>query len=124
MIEVYFLSFYWLRGNGLSSDRVHTVMRSHEKLWNLNCIFQAWKSPWIFGKMAEVIEKSWNFIFLVPRFCAVENWKNSPSRRAKICPQKGWVFSISDSVLAHVQSCESALLNFKKLDQKLEVHFF
>ena len=37
---------------------------------------------------------------------------------------KSWVFSISDAELAHVQSCESALLNFKKLDQKLEVHFF
>ena len=56
-----------------SRSRVHTVMKSHEKLWNLKMHFPGLKKSWILGKMAEVMEKLWNFISLVQRFCAV--WK-------------------------------------------------
>ena len=52
-------------------DRVHTVMKSHEKSWNLKIHFPGLEKSWILGKMAEVMEKSWNFIFLVQRFRAV-----------------------------------------------------
>ena len=52
-------------------DRVHTVMKSHEKSWNLKMHFAGLEKSWILGKMAEVMEKSWNFIFLVQRFRAV-----------------------------------------------------
>ena len=49
--------------------------------------FPGLEKLWILGKMDEVMEKSWNFIFLVQRFRAVK-WKNFPSHQAKICPQK------------------------------------
>ena len=51
--------------------RVHTVMKSHEKSWNLKMHFPGLEKSWILGKMAEVMEKSWNFISLVQRFRAV-----------------------------------------------------
>ena len=51
--------------------RVHTVMKSHEKSWNLKMHFPDLEKPWISGKMAEVMEKSWNFIFLIKRFRVV-----------------------------------------------------
>ena len=34
------------------------------------------------GKIAEVIEKSWNF-----NFVPFEDWKHSPYHQAKICPK-------------------------------------
>ena len=51
--------------------RVHTVMKSHEKSWNLKMHFPGLEKSWILGKMAEIMEKSWNFISLVQRFRAV-----------------------------------------------------
>ena len=69
-------------------NRVHTVMKSHEKSWNLKMYFPGLEKSWILRKMAEVMEKSWNFIFWSKDFMLFENWKNSPSHRAKICPQK------------------------------------
>ena len=39
-------------------------------------------------EMAEDMENSWNFIFWSKDFVLFENWKNSPSHRTKICPQK------------------------------------
>ena len=71
--------------------------------------FPGMEKSWILGKMAEVMEKSWNFIFWSKDFVLFENWKNSPSHRAKIYPQKAGfsaclshgkfklVFSISES---------------------------
>ena len=52
-------------------DRVHTVMKSHEKSWNLKMHFPGLEKSWILGKIAEVMEKSWNFISLVQKFRAV-----------------------------------------------------
>ena len=63
-------------------------MKSHEKSWNLKMHFPGLEKSWILGKIAEVMEKSWNFISLVQKFVLFENWKNSPSHREKICPQK------------------------------------
>ena len=46
-----------------SLDRVHTVMKSHEKPWNLKKHFPGVEKSQILGKLATVMEKSWNFIF-------------------------------------------------------------
>ena len=43
----------------------------HEKSWNLKMHFPDLEKLWISGKIAEVMEKSWNFIFLVQKFRAV-----------------------------------------------------
>ena len=51
--------------------RVHTVMKSHEKSWNLKMHFPGLEKSWILGKIAKVMEKSWNFISLVQKFRAV-----------------------------------------------------
>ena len=50
---------------------VRTVMKSHEKSWNLKMHFPGLEKSWILGKIAEVMEKSRNFISLVQKFCAV-----------------------------------------------------
>ena len=55
------------------------------------------EKSWILGKMAEVMEKSWNFIFWSKDFVLFETWKNFPSHRAKICPQNaGFSAFLSD----------------------------
>ena len=51
--------------------RVHTVMKSHGKSWNLKIHFPGLEKSWILGKMAKVMEKSWNLIFFGTRFRAV-----------------------------------------------------
>ena len=78
----------WHRELQYEYARVHTVMKSHEKSWNLKMYFPGLEKSWILRKMAEVMEKSWNFIFWSKDFMLFENWKNSPGHRAKICPQK------------------------------------
>ena len=35
----------------------------HEKSWNLKMHFPGLEKSWILGKMVEVMEESWNFIF-------------------------------------------------------------
>ena len=42
----------------------------------------------VLGKMAEVMEKSWNFIFWSKYFMLFEKWKHFPCHTAKICPRK------------------------------------
>ena len=65
------LSLFVLSVFGVGSVRVQTVMKSHEKSWNLKMNFPGLEKSWILGKMAEVMEKSWNFIFLVQIFRTV-----------------------------------------------------
>ena len=61
------------------------VMKSHG-IWK--CIFQAWKSHGFWVKWPRSW-KSHGISFFWPKdFVLFENWKNSPSHRAKICPQK------------------------------------
>ena len=38
--------------------RVHTVMESHEKSWNLKMDFPGLEKSWNLGKMTKVMEKS------------------------------------------------------------------
>ena len=38
--------------------RVHTVMKSHEKSWNLKMDFPGLEKSWNLGKMTKVMEKS------------------------------------------------------------------
>ena len=40
------------------------------------------------GKMAEVMEKLWNFVFGPAFFVLFENCTHSPCHRAKMCPGK------------------------------------
>ena len=70
------VSFTFIKDSGfalwlLLLFRVHTVMKSHEKSWNLKMHFPGLEKSWNLGKMAEVMEKSWNFIFFVQRCHAV-----------------------------------------------------
>ena len=39
-------------------NRVHTVMKSHEKSWNLKMHFPGLEKSWNLGKMIKVMEKS------------------------------------------------------------------
>ena len=70
------------------SDRVHTVMKNHEKSWNLKMHFTDLEKSWISGKMADVMEKSWNFGFFWSKdFLLFENLKTTPCHLAKTFPQ-------------------------------------
>ena len=60
----------------------------HGKSWNLKIHFPGLEKSWILGKMAEVMEKLRNFVFLVHDFVLFENWKTSPSHRAKMYPKR------------------------------------
>ena len=61
----------------------------HEKSWNLKMHFPGLKKSWILGKMAEVLEKSWNFfIWFKYYFVPFENWKHALCSRVKICPKR------------------------------------
>ena len=61
---------------------------SHEKSWDLKIRLPDVEKLWIFGKMAEVMEKSWNFISLSKYFVLFENWKHSPSLQTRIYPKR------------------------------------
>ena len=67
---------------------------NHKKSWNLKMHFPGLEKSWMLGKMAVVMEESCNFIFWSKYSMLFENWKHSPCHCAKICPPKGWVFSI------------------------------
>ena len=41
-----------------TNHRVHTVMKSHEKSWNLKMDFPGLEKSWNLGKMTKVMEKS------------------------------------------------------------------
>ena len=69
--------------------RVHMIMKSHEKSWNLRKHFPDLEKSWILGKMAEVME----FHFWPRSFVLFANWKHFPCHRAKICPNEKAEFS-------------------------------
>ena len=50
--------------------------------------FPGLEKSWILGKLADVMETSWNFIFWSKYFMLFENWKHSFCHRAKICTKK------------------------------------
>ena len=81
---------------------------SHEKSLNLKIRLPDVEKLWILGKMAEVMEKSWNFISLSKYFVLFENWKHSPSHQARIYPKKAG-FS---AFLSHGMVIEFFLPNF------------
>ena len=49
------------------------VMKSREKSWNLKMYFAGLEKSWIFWKMTQVMERSWNFSFLSKDFVLFEN---------------------------------------------------
>ena len=46
--------------------------RLYEKSWNLKMDFPGLEKSWILGNITEVMEKSWNFIFLSKYFLLFE----------------------------------------------------
>ena len=72
--------------------------------------FPGLEKLWILGEMADVMEKSWNFVFWSNYFVLFENWKHSPCHQAKICPQK----SGFSALLSHgkLKLIMEKLLNF------------
>ena len=48
----------------------------------------SYEKSWILEIMAEVMEKSWIFIFWTKYFVLFENWKHSSCHSAKTCPKK------------------------------------
>ena len=50
--------------------------------------FPGLEKSWILGKISEVMEKSWNFIFWSKYFVLFENWEHRPCHREKIFSQK------------------------------------
>ena len=64
-------------------------MYSHEKSWNLKMHFQGLEKSWILGKMAEVMEKSQNFIFFGPKiFCCLKTGKILPVTEQNCAPKR------------------------------------
>ena len=58
--------------------RVRMVMKSHENSLNLKMHFPGLEKSWLLGKMAEVMEKSCNFVFFSPNISSCLKIGNIP----------------------------------------------